>query len=404
MPAKSSSLSVPPYVLDRPNGAPLDPPPVFSRLRMESPVTRVSLWEGRLTPWLVTRWEDARAVLGSPAFSTDPTLVGAPTFKEDTRQGPRGFFQNYDDPIHATMRRTLTREFMVKRVNALRPAISSLTDELLTDMGKLSGPVDFVQHFSLPLPSLVICELLGVPYEDHTFFQAQSNVLVDFTATGEQTAEAFGNLAEYLLGLVQKKRISPGDDLVTRLAEQVDAGDITDQDAADLSAFLLFAGHETTANMIALSTITLLNHPDQIPYLLGEQDQVAGAVEELLRYLSIVHGGLRRTAIEDFIIGDVTIRAGEGVIIPVHVANRDPEYFTAPDDLDLERTEARRHLAFGYGIHQCLGQPLARAELQIVLPEIFRRLPDLKINIPMEEIAFKQNTAVYGVRELPVTW
>jgi len=156
--------------------------------------------------------------------------------------------------------------------------------------------------------------------------------------------------------------------------------------------------------MIALSTITLLQNPDQIPYLLGGPDQAAASVEELLRYLSVVHFGLRRTALEDVAVGDVTVRAGDGVIISLSVANRDPELFTDPDDVDLARAGARQHLAFGYGIHQCLGQPLARAELQIVLPELFRRLPDLKIAVPPEEIAFKQETSVYGVRELPVTW
>ncbi|MEU1800337.1 cytochrome P450 [Streptomyces sp. NPDC019937] len=400
----TSSPTLPAFTLTRPQAAPLDPPPLYAQLREEQPVTRVSLWEGRLTPWLVTRWEDARAVLGSPAFSSDPAHPGAPTFREGQPQNPRGFFASHDDPIHAAMRRTLTREFMVKRINELRPAIARLTDELLTGLTELSGPADFVEHFALPLPSLVICELLGVPYEDHPFFQEQSKALVDLNAPAEESARAFANLGEYLLGLVRTKHTTPGNDVVTRLAAQVDGGVITDQDAADLSAFLLFAGHETTANMIALSTITLLSHPDQIPHILGGPDQVASAVEELLRYLSIVHGGLRRTAVEDVTIGGVTLHAGEGVIVPVHVANRDPEFFSNPDDLDLERANVRQHLAFGYGIHQCLGQPLARAELQIVLPEVFRRLPRLKIAVPMEEVAFKQATAVYGVRELPVTW
>ncbi|MDX2931488.1 cytochrome P450 [Streptomyces ipomoeae] len=400
MPPTSSS---PAFVLARPKDAPLDPPPVYARLREEQPVTQVSLG-GRVSPWLVTRWEDARTVLGSPAFSTDPTHPGAPNDREGQSQGPRGFFQQYDDPIHATMRRTLTREFMVKRIDALRPGIARLTDELLSDLTESRGPVDLVEHFSLPLPSLVICELLGVPYEDHAFFQEQSKVLVDRTATAQESTRAFAELGEYLLGLVRAKRATPGDDVITRLTAQADEGVITDQDAADLSAFLLFAGHETTANMIALSTITLLQNPDQIPHLLGGPDQVAVAVEELLRYLTIVHFGLRRTALEDVTVGGVTIRAGEGVIISINVANRDPDFFTAPDDLDLARANARRHLAFGYGIHQCLGQPLARAELQIVLPELFRKLPGLKIAVPPEKIAFKQDTAVYGVRELPVTW
>ncbi|MFB7499868.1 cytochrome P450 [Streptomyces sp. NPDC056161] len=398
------SSSLPPYVLGRPADAPLDPPPLFTQLREGRPVTRVSLWEGKLSPWLVTRWQDARAVLGSDAFSSNPELPGAPNFREGASRGPRGFFLSYDDPIHASMRRTLTREFMVRRVDALRPAVARLTDELLTDMTDLVGSVDFVEHFSLPLPWLVICELLGVPYSDHPFFQAQSKIFVDLKATAEQTVQARQALTAYLLELVRAKRVTPGDDVITRLAQQADAGVITDQDAADMGAFLLLAGHETTANMIALSVVTLLHHPDQIPYVLGGPDQVAGAVEELLRYLSIVHGGLRRTAVEDVPIAGVTIRAGEGVIVPVHVANRDPGVFTTPDGLDLERANARQHLAFGYGVHQCLGQPLARAELQVALPEIFRRLPDLKIAVPMKDITFKQDTVVYGVRELPVTW
>jgi hypothetical protein len=397
----TSSPAVPAFTLTRPQEAPLDPPPLYTELRAKQPISRVSLWEGQLSPWLVTRWEDARTVLGSPAFSADPTHPGSP---KAASQSPRGFFVDHDDPVHGMMRRTLTREFMVKRINGLRPAIARLTDELLTGLTELSGPVDFVEHFALPLPSLVICELLGVPYEDHGFFQEHSKALVDLNATAQETTQAWASLSEYLLGLVKTKHAKPGNDVITRLAAQVDEGVITDQDAADLGAFLLLAGHETTANMIALSTITLLSHPDQIPHILGEEEQVAVAVEELLRYLSIVHFGLRRTAVEDVTIGGVTIRAGEGVIVPIHVANRDPEFFTAPDDLDLDRANARQHLAFGYGVHQCLGQPLARAELQIVLPEIFRRLPELKIAVPMDEIAFKQDTFVYGAGELPVTW
>ena len=397
----TSSPAVPAFTLTRPQDAPLDPSPLYTELRATRPISRVSLREGQLSPWLVTRWEDARAVLGSPAFSVDPTHPGSPKV---TPKGPRGFFVDHDDPVHGMMRRALTREFMVKRINELRPAIARLTDELLTGLTELSGPVDFVEHFALPLPSLVICELLGVPYEDHGFFQEHSKVMVDLNATTQENTQAFASLSEYLLGLVETKRAKPGNDVITRLAAQSAEGVITDQDAADLGAFLLFAGHETTANMIALSTITLLAHPGRIPHLLGGQEQVAGAVEELLRYVSIVHGGLRRTAVEDVTVNGVTIRAGEGVIIPVHVANRDPELFTAPDDLDLDRANARQHLAFGYGIHQCLGQPLARAELQIVLPEIFRRLPELEIAVPMDEIAFKQDTIVYGVVELPVTW
>ncbi|MFC8435130.1 cytochrome P450 [Streptomyces sp. NPDC057253] len=396
--------TAPDFVYDRPKDAPLGPSPLLVALRDEKPVTRVSVWNGKLEAWLVTRWEEAREVLGSPALSTNPNNPGFPAVREGVRQRERGFFQMWDPPVHTAMRRTLTREFMVKKMDALRPAVARITTDLLDDLVKKSGPVDYVEHFALPLPSLVICELLGVPYEHHEFFQENSKPFVDLTATAEQVTEAYARLSGFLKELLAVKRTNPGDDVVTRLGEQVDAGDITEQEAADLGALLLFAGHETTANMIALSTITLLENPEQIPRLFGTPDELNNAVEELLRYISVLHGGLRRVATEDLTIGDVTIRAGEGVIVPLSVVNRDPALFTDPDELALDRSNARQHLAFGYGIHQCLGQPLARAELQIVLPEVFRRLPELKLAAPLEEIPFKASSMVYGVQELPVTW
>ncbi|MFC4508275.1 MULTISPECIES: cytochrome P450 [Streptomyces] len=395
---------MPEYVLARPKATPLDPPLAYSRLREEEPVSRVTIWDGRRSAWLVTRYEDARAVLGHSAFSSDSSHAGYPSLRPDHPPMPPGFFANVDPPLHTTMRRTLTREFMIKKIDALRPAIADITGQLLDEMTRSQGPVDLVESFALPLPSLVICELLGVPYEDHEYFQSRSKVFVDITATGQQFAKAWGELNAYLLDLLTAKRKAPGDDVLSRLGEQVDAGTVTERDATDLAVFLLFAGHETTANMIALGTVTLLQNPDQIPRLLAGPAETALAVEELLRYLSIVHLGLRRRAIEDVTIGNVTISAGDGVIVPIHLANRDPEFFTDPDRLDLGRANARQHVAFGYGIHQCLGQPLARAELQVVLPELFRRLPGLRLDTPLEDLAFKQATGVYGVRALPVTW
>jgi cytochrome P450 len=400
----SPSSDLQEFVLKRPVNAPLDPAPVYATLREGSPITRVSLWEGRAQPWLVTRWEDARAVLESSSFTVNPDR-GAPwSLSEGVVQGSRGFFSMHDDPVHSLLRRTLTRDFLVKRIEAMRPGIARKVDELLTAMTKLPRPVDFVKHLALPLPSLVICDLLGVPYENHEFFQQLAEVMMDVTRDGESLAEARRTLAGFMSEQMETKRDAPADDLLSRVAAKVDEGIITASEAADMCAFLLFAGHETTANQIALSTVALLQHPDQIPRMLGEPADVANAVEELLRYLTIAHIGVQRAAMEDVTIGGVTIRAGEGVIIAIHVANRDPRVFTDPDRLDLERANARRHLAFSHGIHQCLGQPLARAELQIALPEIFRRLPNLKIAVPMEEIAFKQNTKTYGIRELPVTW
>ncbi|MFC4563384.1 cytochrome P450 [Nocardiopsis mangrovi] len=389
--------------LDRPKKAPLDPPPEFARLRDEQPITRVSIWDGRLTPWLVTRWADARAVLGNRAFSSEDSLPGFPNLRPGMPPSPPGALQAHDAPVHTTMRRALTREFIVKRIDELRPSIRETADRLIDDMTALDGPVDLVEHLALPLPTLVACDLLGVPYEDHPFFQDKANTLVDNSSTAEQVETAERSIAEYLLNLLLLRRSRPCGDLMSRLARKVDGASITDDDAAELAAFLLLAGHETTANMIALSTITLLQHPDQIPRLFIGPEETALAVEELLRFVTVIQAGLRRRALEDVTVGGVTIRAGEGVIIPLNVANRDPDAFPEPDRLDLGRPNARRHVNFGYGVHQCLGQSLARAELQIMLPAIFRRLPGLRVTAPIEDLPYKE-ASIYGVHRLPVTW
>ncbi|WP_405061341.1 cytochrome P450 [Kribbella sp. NBC_01505] len=382
--------------------APLDPPRQYGGFRREAPITRVSLGPGAPTAWLVTRWDDARAVLANPSTSTDLSRPGYPTRTPMTM--PPGFFLFQDNPVHDLFRKVLTREFMVKRIEALREPttriFAGLMDELIAH-----GPVaDLVDAIALPLPSLVISELLGVPYEDHVFFQEHSKVLIDTTVTGAQKATAQGALGDYLETLVEQRRKEPRDDLITRLGEQVDAGTFSARDAADVGAFLLFAGHETTANMIGLGVLALFEHPDQLPRLYAGKAELATAVEELLRYLTIAQTGLARVATEDFAVGDTTIRAGDGLIIMLNSANRDEAMFAGTaDELDLTRSNARQHVAFGYGIHQCLGQSLARMELQVVLPEVFRRLPGLRI-ADGQEVIYKPHAAAYGPSFLPVTW
>jgi hypothetical protein len=401
MPNTESAL--PTLSMTRENGAPLDPPSQYARLRQEAPISRISLWGGRSTPWLVTRWEDARTVLASTAVSSLSSRPGFPTAVEGMPPMPPGYFFGQDDPVHDTFRKALTREFMVKRIEALREPTVRIFEQLLDGMIEGGGPADFIEAVALPLPSLVISELLGVPYEEHEFFQSHSKVLIDTAATAEQKTAAHQALGDYLQRLVEDKRRDPADDLVSRLGEHVDAGTFSVRDAADVGAFLLFAGHETTANMIGLGVLALLEHPGQLPRLYAGKAELANAVEELLRYLTIAHMGLSRVAIDDITVGDVTIRAGEGVKILLNSANRDADVFDDADMLDLARANARQHVAFGYGIHQCLGQPLARMELQIVLPEVFRRLPNLRIE-PGREVTFKQTSAAYGAAVMPVTW
>ena len=386
---------------------PFDPPPELGRIQREEPVTRVRLWDGS-TPWLVTRYDDVRQVLADPRISADSDHPGYPAQSAGMRARRRRAkaFISMDDPEHAEQRRLLQPSFMVKKMQALRPRIQAIVDDLIDEMLAGPKPADLVAAFALPLPSLVICELLGVPYADRAFFHRVSRVLVSRDTTPDDALAATEELLAYLGDLVDQKNADPGEDLISRLAVgQLRTGAMTREQIASMGQLLLVAGHETTANMIALGTVALLQHPEQLAELRDAEDPqlIVNAVEELLRYLTITHSGRRRVAREDVEVGGRLIRAGEGVIAAGDIANRDATAFPAPDDLDLHR-KARHHVAFGYGVHQCLGQPLARVELQVVYGTLYRRVPTLALARPIEELRFKHDMAVYGVHELPVTW
>ncbi|KAB8191538.1 cytochrome P450 [Nonomuraea phyllanthi] len=398
-----SRPEVPDFPMARAAGCPFDPPPALQALREEGPLAKVRLWDGS-TPWLVTSYAEQRALLADPRVSADVTRPGFPSPAPRPRNSSLSFIL-MDDPEHARQRRMVQATFTVRRVESMRPAVQKIVDDLLDELLAGPRPVDLVEAFALPVPSLVICELLGVPYADHDFFQDNSKTIIRRSATPEQRAEAGARLNEYLDELVGRKLAEPGDDLLSRVAERVTSGELTRRQAAQMGVLLLIAGHETTANMIALGTLALLRHPDQLALLRESDDPklVAGAVEELLRYLNITHNGRRRVAREDIEIAGRTIRAGEGIILANDIGNRDPEVFPDPDELDLRR-DARRHVAFGFGVHQCLGQPLARMELQVVYSTLYRRIPTLRLATDLERIPFKHDGAVYGVYELPVTW
>ncbi|MFD2491474.1 cytochrome P450 [Amycolatopsis jiangsuensis] len=385
---------------------PFDPAPELSRRLREEPVSRVQIWDGS-EPWLFTRYDDVRAVLADPRVSSDSQKDGYPQQSPGikARRTRARSFISMDDPDHAAQRRLLTGDFMVKKVERLRPRIQKIVDDLIDEMLAGPKPADLVQAFALPVPSLVICELLGVPYADRAFFHRVSKVLVAKDATPEQSLTALEELLGYLGELVEKKLTDPGDDVLSRLAvEQVATGGMTADEVASMGQLLLVAGHETTANMIALGTTALLQNPDQLAAVRdGDDKLVANAVEELLRYLTIVHTGRRRVALEDLEVAGQHIRKGEGMIAAGEVANRDESRFPEPDKLDVTR-KARHHVAFGYGVHQCLGQPLARVELQVAYRTLYRRIPTLRLAVPLDEVKFKHDMVVYGVHELPVTW
>ncbi|MFD3839478.1 cytochrome P450 [Streptomyces sp. NPDC058642] len=400
----ADALAVPEFPMPRAARCPFDPPPGLKELQDQGPLAKVRLWDGS-EPWLVTRYAEQRALLGDARVSSDIDRPGfPPKASSEGGEGKLSFIM-MDDPEHARLRRLVTAPFAVKKVEALRPAVQRIVDGLIDELLAGPQPVDLVEAFALPIPSLVICELLGVPYEDHEMFQSNTKTMVSSAATPAQRNVATREIAGYLATVIGKRLAEPGDDLLSSIAGRITTGELDHRQATEMALLLLIAGHETTANMIALGTAALLEHPDQLALLRESDDPklVASAVEELLRYLNITHQGRRRAVTEDIEIAGEVIKAGEGVIVVNEIGNRDPEAFEDPDRLDITR-DARRHVAFGFGIHQCLGQPLARMELQVVYGTLYRRIPTLRLACDIQDVKFKHDAFIYGVHELLVAW
>lgn len=407
-PSPETAAGIPDYPMSRSAGCPFAPPPGVMALAAARPLTRVRIWDGS-TPWLIMGYEQVRELFSDSRVSVDDRLPGFPHWNagmlSTVHKRPRSVF-TADGEEHTRFRRMLSKPFTFKRVEALRPTIQQITDEHIDAMLAGPQPADLVAKLALPVPSLVISQLLGVPYEDAEMFQHHANVGLARYATGADTVKGAMSLHKYLAELVEAKMANPAEDAVSDLAERAKAGELSVKEAAQLGTGLLIAGHETTANMIGLGVLALLVNPDQAGILRDAHDPkiVANAVEELLRYLSIIQNGQRRVAHEDIHIGGETIRAGEGIIIDLAPANWDAHAFAEPDRLYLHRAGAERNVAFGYGRHQCVGQQLARAELQIVYRTLLQRIPTLTLATALEDVPFKDDRLAYGVYELPVTW
>ncbi|WP_420167236.1 cytochrome P450 [Streptomyces violaceoruber] len=398
--ATTEPTSAPPFPQDR--ECPYHPPTGYEPLRAERPLSRVTLYDGRPV-WAVTGHALARRLLADPRLSTDRTHPAFPVPAErfaQTRQR-RVALLGVDDPEHNTQRRMLIPSFSVKRIAALRPRIQETVDRLLDAMERQGPPSELVADFALPVPSMVICALLGVPYADHALFEGCSRRLLRGPGADDVDA-ARVELEEYLGALIDRKRADPGEGLLDELIHRDRPdGPVSREDLVSFALILLVAGHETTANMISLGTFTLLRHPGQLAAL-RSGETTAAVVEELLRFLSIAEG-LQRLAIEDIEVDGTTIREGEGVFFSTSLVNRDADVFADPETLDWERS-ARHHLAFGFGVHQCLGQNLARAELDIALRTLFERLPALRLAVPADEVRHKPGDTIQGLLELPVAW
>ena len=388
---------------------PFDPPAEYTRLRDEEPARRLDLPDGS-SGWLVSRYADVRSLLADPTVSArhhpgeNPDRELSPEHLELLKVPP-GQFISMDAPEHTRYRRLLTGQFTVRRMNALVPRVEQIVADHLDAMAEMARPVDLVAAFALPVPSLVICELLGVPYADRAVFQHLSSLLLSTTDDLKIILQARNDINAYMLDLVRAKRLQPGDDLLSGLIgrENDPEGALSDEELVGIGVLLLVAGHETTANMLALGTLAMLEHPAQLAALRADPTMIDHAVEELLRYLTIIQFGLVRTVTKETEVGGQCIRPGTLVMTSLAAANRDPRHFSEPDDLDLSR-EYSPHLAFGHGVHQCLGQQLARIEMRVGFNALLARFPSLRLAVPLEQVRMRDDMLIYGVHELPVTW
>ncbi|MGY2092918.1 cytochrome P450 [Nocardia gipuzkoensis] len=388
------------------DAGPFDPPREITRLREARPVSPMTFPDGH-EGWLITGYDAVRRLMADTRFSSRQDIgvlhvpyeiPGMPAATEPSPQIP-GLFIAMDPPDHTRLRRKLTGAFTVRRMRMLEEHIIDITERQLDQMARLAPPVDLVKEFALPVPSLVICELLGVPYADRETFQINSAKFLVKDQPLEEKMAAYGAMTTYLAELVTRKRAEPGDDILSDLARH---DDLTIEELTGVAFLLLLAGHETTANMLALGTFALLEHPEQLAELRADPDLLPDAVEELMRYLSVADI-FYRYATEDIELGGETIGKGSTVVISLLAANHDPQRFDNPDTLDIHR-KARGHLSFGHGIHQCLGQQLARIEMRAGFAGLLRRFPTLELAIPAGEVKLRTDMNIYGVHELPVTW
>jgi cytochrome P450 len=395
-----SEAALPVIPVQRAAHCPLHPPPEFVDWR-EEPGLRRALWGGQPT-WIVSRYQDIRAALVDPRLSAETISA---SIRPSSDEGTPVIFARTDDPEHHRLRRMMTSQFTFRRTEAMRPQIQEMVDHYLRTMIDNGPPADIVRDFALPVPSLVIALLLGVPPEDLGLFQHNTTVGLDTRSSDEQKAQAFAAMYGYLEELVKRKEREPGDDLISRLVtDYVATGQLNRETAAMNAVIMMQAGHETTANMIALGTVALLQHRDVFERL-GRTDDpgvIANAIEELMRYLTIVHAQVDRVAIEDLTLGGQLIRAGDRVLMNLPAGNWDSEFVESPETFDIDRN-TRGHLGFGYGVHQCIGANLARVEMQVAFATLARRLPGLQLAVSPDALQFKDSD-IYGMKELPVTW
>ncbi|CAM4320962.1 cytochrome P450 [Nocardia ninae] len=382
-------------------GCPFDPPAELIEARRQGPISHYTFPGGK-PGWLVTGYDLVRSILSDSRFSSRKELMLHPTIDYsgfEIPPAPPGEFLLMDEPQHGRYRKPLASKFTARRMRLLTERVEQITADRLDAMEKAGPPTDLLAAFARPIPAIMICELLGVPYADRGSFQDNVESFMGGEISDEDLMAAVTATYEYLTALVAAKRANPTDDVLSELTDT----DLTDEELRGMALVLLAAGLDTTANMLALGTFALLRHPDQLAALRADPALTGQAVEELLRYLSVAKTSMR-TALENVELAGQTIKAGQVVIASYHTANHDPERFADPHAFDIHRP-AGGHLAFGYGAHHCLGAQLARVEMRVAFPALINRFPALRLAVPADEVALRPETAdIFGVKSLPVTW
>ncbi|GHO97833.1 cytochrome P450 [Reticulibacter mediterranei] len=388
-----------------------NPFPAWEDLRTTEPLYRFPVTEGQYA-WMVTRYEDAQAILKDQRFIKNRmTLLSEEEKAQIDRSSPTLKLLSYnmlaaDAPDHSRLRRLVSKTFTPRMIEGLRNRIQQITNDLL-DQAQERGEMNLINDFAFPLPVTVICEMLGIPAEDRQQFRKWSNAILDQSGPFDADRQAPPEVEEftnYVRQLIATKSEHPDDGLVSQLVRVEEDGDrLSENELISMIFLLIVAGHETTVNLIASGMLALLQHPDQLRLLQDNPSLIVPAIEELLRYTAPVIIGTGRWASEDIELHDTLIPKGDMVLVSLMGANTDPAHFAAPADLDITREE-NEHIAFGKGIHFCLGAPLARLEGQVAISTLLRRLPDLHLQGDAQELKWRPGLILRGLQELPVAF